>query len=275
MKRHTVLLAVLLFAVTLVVAVPAFAEKPAGLTHEIIVSADGDGDFTNLTEAVNSITDASATNRYLITLKPGSYTGAPSFAYIDINGSGKGNTTITSALWTVAGESTISNLTVSTTSAMTALYINGDVTLEHVNVSAANGNAVLGTGSLKVIDSSIYSPYTAVAIAGSIYVDGSYIEGGFGMEVAAYSSDTIRNSEIVGTIAAVKAFVENGRTGKVNIYNSRLAGPDAIQFAGAASPRADVVLVSGSELAGNVNGPAGSFHLVNCFDASFAPIANQ
>ncbi|HWR98745.1 MAG TPA: hypothetical protein VN317_10030, partial [Candidatus Methanoperedens sp.] len=65
----------------------------------IVVDVNGGGDFTSPVEALNSITDASATNPYLVKLMPGVYNvGSTSVVmrpYVDIEGSGEGMTLIT------------------------------------------------------------------------------------------------------------------------------------------------------------------------------------
>lgn len=79
---------------------PAGPEGPAGaMPHyaNVIVVATSGGDFTNLADALLSITDASATNRYLIKIMPGIYdsqsSGPPIMqSYVTVEGSGKLNT---------------------------------------------------------------------------------------------------------------------------------------------------------------------------------------
>ncbi len=70
------------------------AQKPA---HVIWVATSG-GDFTTVASALASITDNSATSRYVIKIGPGTYTepnGISMKDYVDIEGSGENVTTLT------------------------------------------------------------------------------------------------------------------------------------------------------------------------------------
>jgi len=81
----------------------AFAPAPARV---VWVSPSG-GDFQNVQAALDSITDASSSNRYLVQVGPGTYIGAVTMKrYVDIAGSGEGLTILrsTSAV-TVTGAS--------------------------------------------------------------------------------------------------------------------------------------------------------------------------
>ncbi|MEM7118312.1 MAG: pectinesterase family protein, partial [Chloroflexota bacterium] len=71
-----------------------FAKKVEPLDNVINVAKSG-GDFTTITDALNAITDASATNPYLIRVAPGIYQEQINLkSYVDIQGSGETNTTI-------------------------------------------------------------------------------------------------------------------------------------------------------------------------------------
>jgi hypothetical protein len=88
---------------------PAARTAPSGFTHTLIVSPDPDRFVAGrqLMQAVAGITDASAANPYLVKIEPGIYDlDAGSLfmrPYVDIEGSGEGVTTITSALGTGSG----------------------------------------------------------------------------------------------------------------------------------------------------------------------------
>lgn len=156
MKKNIVKLA-LVFISTVVLSFALFSPVPAAqpLTHEIIVSKDSDGNFITIADALSAITDASSTNRYRITVKPGTYNEVVSMkSFIDIVGSGSENTVITSnidasvphtyATVVMATDSNISNIAVENTSAGrgTALRIP-----EGVARTSVNGSKISTIGS--------------------------------------------------------------------------------------------------------------------------------
>src|SRR5690349_17770691 len=49
-----------------------WARKTSNVAHVVVVAVAG-GDFTSIQAALNSITDASATNAYVVKVAPGSY----------------------------------------------------------------------------------------------------------------------------------------------------------------------------------------------------------
>jgi pectin methylesterase-like acyl-CoA thioesterase len=74
-----------------------YQKKYAG----VITVARSGGDFTNLDNAIASIVDASPANRYLVKVMPGTYVQSSPVrmkANVDIEGSGRSNTVISSAI---------------------------------------------------------------------------------------------------------------------------------------------------------------------------------
>ncbi len=62
----------------------------------MVVVAKSGGDFTTVTAALNSITDNSSANRYLVWIAPGAYTETVTMKeYVDIEGAGERTTKIT------------------------------------------------------------------------------------------------------------------------------------------------------------------------------------
>ena len=78
--------------------IPVAINKPL---KNVVTVAKANGIFTDPVAAVNSITDASATNPYLVVIGPGVYTVTSPVVmkpYVDITGSGENVTKITGAL---------------------------------------------------------------------------------------------------------------------------------------------------------------------------------
>jgi hypothetical protein len=131
----------------------ATTQTSAAKTPEnVIVVAKSGGDFTTITAARNSIADASATNRYLIYVAPGTYTEAVTMKpYVDIEGAGELATKITRAgsaatnTGTVVGANNaeLRFLTVENTGGganAIAIYNNGvQPRLTHITASASGG----------------------------------------------------------------------------------------------------------------------------------------
>ncbi len=109
-----------------VVVIPMGSAKPL---QNVVTVAKGGGKFTNPVEAMNSITDASPTNLYLILIGPGQYTLTSALMmkpFVDVSGSGEQVTWLTgtissdeldetSAIVKGSNNSTLSNLSVSNT----------------------------------------------------------------------------------------------------------------------------------------------------------------
>jgi hypothetical protein len=148
------------FAANKVVVIPLFgndcATVPACKTlKNVITVAKANGNFTDLRAAVDSITDASETNPYLVVIGPGVYTIQTSplimKPYVDIAGSGENITKITgatcaqtavSSIIAMADHSTLSSLKVENTGGClnAALYIgSGSPQVSNVTATAIGG----------------------------------------------------------------------------------------------------------------------------------------
>ena len=109
-----------------VVVIPMGSAKPL---QNVVTVAKGNGKFTDPVAAVNSITDATATNPYLVLIAPGIYTLTTTLVmkpYVDISGSGENITKLTGAISSAtpdatsaivkgANHTTLSNLSISNT----------------------------------------------------------------------------------------------------------------------------------------------------------------
>lgn len=81
-----------------VVVIPLYSAKK--LQNVVTVSAKG-GQFSDPAAAVNSITDASSSNRYLVLIGPGEYTLTQPLVmkpYVDVKGSGRDTTMLKGAI---------------------------------------------------------------------------------------------------------------------------------------------------------------------------------
>jgi len=114
------------------------ASKIGFYSNVVIVSPSG-GDFTNPVDALNSITDASASNPYLVKIMPGVYDiGSSSVQmkeYVDIEGSGENATKITgSAGGVVSGASNAEIRFLTINSSAVGMY-NSNVSPKVLNVT--------------------------------------------------------------------------------------------------------------------------------------------
>jgi hypothetical protein len=120
-------------------------------THVIVVARAG-GDFTSVTAALNSITDNSSTNRYLVWVAPGTYTETVKMRkYVDIEGAGErvtkiiNTTSANNATVFGASNAELRYLTVETRSAPSAPAIwndNASPSLLHVTAISSQQGSV-------------------------------------------------------------------------------------------------------------------------------------
>jgi hypothetical protein len=159
--------------------------------RNVITVAKGNGKFTDPVAAVNSITDASETNPYLVVIGPGVYTIMQTLVmkpYVDIAGSGENITKITGAIsgmialisaiitgttsYAVLRSLTVENLGGGITSV--ALYNGGPQTVSDVTAIARGGTG----NNTAVFNSSFGGPVmknvTARAYPGAKYSYGVY-----------------------------------------------------------------------------------------------------
>lgn len=120
----------------------------------VINVAKTGGDYSTITAALSSITDNSATNKYVINIAPGIYEEQITMkAYVSLNGAGRDLTSIkghgglsmtTDATLITADNSALRNLTIDTAGTgvnATAIYMNGtDPQLENINVTVSGAS---------------------------------------------------------------------------------------------------------------------------------------
>jgi len=157
-----------------------FKGKGTSYQNVVIVAKSG-GDFTTITAALASITDASASNPYLIYVAPGVYTEQVTMKqYVDIEGAGElttkitytGNVLLYTGTVVGANDAELRFLTVENTGGSdfaTAIYIyNGSASprLTHITASASGGT-IESIGVYNELSSPIMTNVTASASGGT------------------------------------------------------------------------------------------------------------
>jgi len=161
-SRFVLLIAILFCGSTVsaqnkVVVIPMFGDSPRPIENVVTV-ATANGDFDNPVDALNSITDASESNPYLVAIGPGEYQlGGQQIVmkpYVEMVGSGKFATrllatrgastdTADAAVIVAAGNTSISNLSIDNTrvnSSSFGIYADSaTVKIENVAINIVNG----------------------------------------------------------------------------------------------------------------------------------------
>lgn len=108
-----------------VVVIPLFGDDPTPLKNIVTVAKSG-GDFTDPVAAVDSITNASSTNPYLIVIGPGVYTLTETLVmqeYVNIAGSGQEVTKLTGAISTGNSDTSSTLVSGASNAALTDLTV--------------------------------------------------------------------------------------------------------------------------------------------------------
>lgn len=179
--------------------------------QQFVIVAKSGGDYSTITSALNSITDASVDKPYVIYVMPGIYLENPILKpYVDIVGADADRTWIYGTVqMDSAGASCIIKGIQFYSGGSSNIYIyNGSIKLYDCIINGATNGiyALSGTTSLLVYNCSFYSN------SYSIYFNPS----------SSASTLTIRNSDI-GITAGVTAGVYVGE-GYCNVYSSRIKG---------------------------------------------------
>jgi hypothetical protein len=232
----------------------------AAYKRTVVVSPTGTDieNGTALKNALAGITDASATNPYLLKIEPGVYDlGSLQFSrldmqsFVDVEGSGEGVTTITSSnpfSGTVLGaaNSELRSLTVKHTGGQngaTAIQVfANNFRLTHVT-AAASGEGPVNVG-VNIFGSAMLSQVTATASGGSARNTGVEINGtatldqvtatGSGGSVDGSRGVELSQFEATAVLSQVTATASGGpfsygvlNAGSIQIHNSRIAGDTA------------------------------------------------
>jgi pectin methylesterase-like acyl-CoA thioesterase len=227
----------------------------------VIRVAPSGGDFTRISDALASITDASALNPYVIMIAPGTYTETVTMKqYVDIEGAGELMTKITQVgsgledTGTILGASNaeLRFLTVENTGNndfATAIYnSSASPRLTHITAMASGGGAAGGNRGIRnVLSSPILNNTTVLASGGagdavgivnwqssptinnSIIgaTDGTSNWGMYYSGVSGTSTVLVNNSQIIGSTSTIRS--STGFTTKISI--SQLSG-GALSFSG-------------------------------------------
>ncbi len=271
------------------------SQGPAGATPHyanVIVVAKSGGDFTDPVAAVNSITDASALNPYLVKIMPGTYpVGGASFfmkSYIDIEGSGRG---VTKIITQSSGSG----------SAIAAINVNHfelrNLTIEiDAEISNAGGpvfHSALSETRISNVDLifSDFPPNITSNMNTHLYVFGGTVilkdvniralGSGAGVGISSDSGGLVLFDGVgidvpngYGLIANAPMVVKNSWInannlfyvavgGSMKFYNSKLSGNS---FSASSS-----VMGAGVQLENQIGGSVG-FQCVNCYDGNFVHI---
>lgn len=207
-----------------VVVVPLGGGKPL---QNVITVAKAGGKFTNPVAAMNSITDASATNPYLILIAPGQYTLTSALVmkpFVNVSGCGEtvtwligaissSNINETSAIVKGANNTTLSNLSVSNTGGGENSFgifttgLNVTARLQQLSVYAKGGET--NAGVLNYNSSSPFISGVNIAVQG------------IGVQVSIGIYNVIGSSP---TMLGVNALVCGG-TANMGVYNVSNSSP--------------------------------------------------
>ena len=190
----------------------------------VITVAKARGDFTDPVAAVNSISDASANNPYLVVIGPGVYTLTQTLVmkeHVDITGSGENVTKLvgaisggspmdaSSAIISGANNAALSSLTVENTGGdygSVALY-NNNASPSVNNVTATASGGTNNCGVYNASSSPTMSNVTATASGGS------------------YSYGVYNYNSSSPTMSNVTATVSGGTGENVGVYNYTSSSP--------------------------------------------------
>ena len=244
----------------------------SGYDNVVIVAKSG-GDYTSIQSAIDSITDAGSSNRYLVWVAPGTYTEKVTMkVYVDIQGAGENLTFISSnGGSTAAGAGTVTganyadlrDLTIMVTGSNTygiGLY-NTDTTsswLEHVTISVSGGTNRYGVYNAN----GIYKHLTIAISTGGTTSVGVYIS-------RASAQTTLVNAFIDVDISSGtgRGVYSNASGGTTNILHSIIDGDSSTSVY-----RSDgFVLVNSTNL---LTPTSGTVSCGGVFDASFTFYAN-
>lgn len=259
----------------------------------IVVVAKGGGDFADPVAALNSITDASASNPYLLKIMPGIYdlgSGALYMKeYVDIEGSGENTTVIQSSVegtsWpfvgTVNGASNaeIRFLSVKNTSSgiYAVAFVNNEVSVSLTSINiTGSGASVVSWGVLNMTSLTTMTNVTVIAPGTPGNCFGVYNDAG---SVVTMSNVTAKgyygifnyaSSVIMNNVSAIGTG-DYSPEGLHNVWNSSVLA-DHCSFEGYYSiyNESGVTKIGASKLVGSA--PFGGITCVSSYDGNYAAL---
>ncbi len=220
--------------------------------QNVIIVAQSGGDYTSIQAALDSIIDASASNRYLIYVAPGVYTEQVTMKqYVDIEGAGELTTKITftgiffSGTVVGANDAELRFLTVENTGGAdeaTAIYnSSASPRLTHVTASASGGT----TSNYSVSNYNSSPTMTDVTASASGGTSDNYgviniVSSPAMTNVSASASGGpnnygVSNSSSSPTMTNVTASASGGTGSNYGVYNSNSSSPTMMDVSASAS----------------------------------------
>jgi hypothetical protein len=260
---------------------PAGAAGADGVDAEspdrvVWVADDSSGDFLLLSAALASISDASASNPYVVRIAPGVYTETATVAlktYVDVEGSGQGVTTITcecaSASWG-ASSATVSagdiaaeirHLTIENTGGgdySFGVYTNGSspsVSMMNVTATATGGT-------------SNYGVHNSVSSPSMTNVTATATGGGDNYAVFSYDSSSTMNNVTATATGGEDNYAVFNTSSSPSIRASSLTSDDISIY-----NETSVALVADTMLDGWVSGDG--FTCVGVYDEGFSALDQE
>ena len=246
-------------------------KAPADMGGKVVIVAKSGGHYTNIQTAINSITDAGATNPYIIWIAPGEYTlsSLTMKDYVSLLGAGQ--------------KATIIRLEANAVSAYVANHMSiQNLTIRCIGLNAgAQQNPVYCSGKsgvlLKdVLVDSTNSPsvqVNSVRLAGTsdMELENVTILGGFyGVYASATGQLTLKNCHIETASTGYNDYAIRNQDAAMSILvrDSYVKGTD-VSVGGAA---ASAITAARCQLIGTVDGTA---NIVYCYNVNFDPRPDQ